>query len=361
MLNKADIETAVRESIITREQATKLFDLSLKDNILDDNQPIDFTQTTRDEPFRLMKGFRDFFIAIGLAIFLVGITTALPKLILGQSIADIFENGPSFGLIILILLWMAIGFALSEWITKKQRLPFSSIILTIATGIWFAVLVFSFISFSVPVQELGNEFVSSFAFAGAFIGISLFYWRYRLPFALLPIAGTIVGVLIGLTLGFFPSLQEANNVRFVTGVLGIATFIAAMSFDIQDPERKTRLSECAFWLHLLAAPLIIHSLLVDSIKTPDTLFIAAVIIFFGIIALIIDRRAMLVSSLLYVTASIIHFIKGSSWAEGNEFGSTTLFLGVIFLALGLGWPTIRRVIFNLVPNNKFKAYLPPAN
>ena len=32
-----------------------------------------------------------------------------------------------------------------------------------------------------------------------------------------------------------------------------------MSFDISDRERLTRRADCAFWLHLLAAPLIVHS------------------------------------------------------------------------------------------------------
>ncbi len=41
---------------------------------------------------------------------------------------------------------------------------------------------------------------------------------------------------------------------------GLAVFAAAMAFDISDRERVTRRADCAFWLHLLAAPLIVHSL-----------------------------------------------------------------------------------------------------
>ncbi len=34
-----------------------------------------------------------------------------------------------------------------------------------------------------------------------------------------------------------------------------------MRFDMTDPERLTRRTDIAFWLHLLAAPLIVHSLI----------------------------------------------------------------------------------------------------
>src|SRR5438874_3733945 len=37
--------------------------------------------------------------------------------------------------------------------------------------------------------------------------------------------------------------------------------LAAMAFDASDRERATRRADCAFWLHLLAAPLIVHSLI----------------------------------------------------------------------------------------------------
>jgi hypothetical protein len=42
---------------------------------------------------------------------------------------------------------------------------------------------------------------------------------------------------------------------------GLRVFAAAMSFDLSDRDRMTRRSDCAFWLHLLAAPLIVHSLI----------------------------------------------------------------------------------------------------
>src|SRR5204862_5090982 len=91
----------------------------------------------------------------------------------------------------------------------------------------------------------------------------------------------------------------------LTLTCGLTVFAAAMAFDISDRDRMTRRSDCAFWLHLLAAPLIVHSLI--SLITPSLsqitngiaftilLIVAAV----ALIAIAIDRRALLVSALAY--------------------------------------------------------------
>ena len=43
--------------------------------------------------------------------------------------------------------------------------------------------------------------------------------------------------------------------------LGLAIFALAMSFDASDLKRQTRRTDIAFWLHLLAAPIIVHPVL----------------------------------------------------------------------------------------------------
>src|SRR5437588_323954 len=39
---------------------------------------------------------------------------------------------------------------------------------------------------------------------------------------------------------------------------GLITFALALAWDMSDPMRRTRRSDVAFWLHLLAAPAIVH-------------------------------------------------------------------------------------------------------
>ena len=90
-------------------------------------------------------------------------------------------------------------------------------------------------------------------------------------------------------------------------VLGIGVFLLAMRWDGSDPKRETRRSDVAFWLHLLAAPMIVHPIftllgLTEGTATPARggdrgrpLYIVL-----GLAALAIDRRALLVSALAYV-------------------------------------------------------------
>ena len=54
--------------------------------------------------------------------------------------------------------------------------------------------------------------------------------------------------------------MDGGSVRWLVLLSGLGTFALAMWWDVSDPERVTRRSDVAFWLHLLAAPLIAHAL-----------------------------------------------------------------------------------------------------
>ena len=124
----------------------------------------------------------------------------------------------------------------------------------------------------------------------------------------------LVAVVLGLVATGFAAedmtdAQVETMVRVMGGsalVLGIGVFLIAMRWDASDPKRETRRSDVAFWLHLLAAPLIVHpvfSLLGLTEGATSTLDAAAVILLYvilGLVALAIDRRALLVSALAYV-------------------------------------------------------------
>src|SRR3546814_17074082 len=78
-----------------------------------------------------------------------------------------------------------------------------------------------------------------------------------------------------------------------------------MWWDSSDPKRETRRSDVAFWLHLLAAPLIVHPVfsllgLTDgSASVMEAVVVLLVYVGIGLTALAIDRRALLVSALAY--------------------------------------------------------------
>ena len=73
---------------------------------------------------------------------------------------------------------------------------------------------------------------------------------------------------------------------------GLAIFALAMRFDMADPERLTRRTDIAFWLHLLAAPLVVHSLireLVTGVSQADPASAVAIMAIFLVLSLVADR------------------------------------------------------------------------
>ena len=90
-----------------------------------------------------------------------------------------------------------------------------------------------------------------------------------------------------------------SGCAWVTFVLGLATFALAMVFDGSDPHRVTRRSAQGFWLHLVAAPMIINTValsLLSSGSREAMLTVALVMVGFAIVAVVIDRRSFLRSS-----------------------------------------------------------------
>ncbi len=91
-----------------------------------------------------------------------------------------------------------------------------------------------------------------------------------------------------------------------TLVLGLGVFLLAMRWDSSDPRRVTRRSDVAFWLHLLAAPMIVHPVFTllglndGQGSLGEGVVVVALYVALGLTALAIDRRALLVSALAYV-------------------------------------------------------------
>lgn len=357
IVDRLDLDVAVAEGIVSRDQALRLRDLAARDRLsrdgADSEPAIDFTQDTRDEPFRLLRGFRDVFIAIGVAIFSIGITLLLAR-------------GGWHPVAALFLC--VIGVAQAEIITRRQRLPLSSLVVALAVGVWAAGLfgsVANYILYSVPFYELTRgwspgEYGRWATPMGAIIGLALFYWRYRLPFALLPLAGALVGLsIIVVTYMLGPAWLDDHG-RLLIGLWGLAIFGVAMWFDMKDRLRVTRLSECAFWLHLFAAPMLVHALLFDeNWKTASPSVVLPTMAVLAGIALLIDRRALFVAGLIYFAFAIARLASDSVLGD-QTFAITAFVLGAIVLALGLGWTPARRRVLAILPFEGLKSRLPPA-
>src|SRR5213079_2197997 len=119
-----------------------------------------------------------------------------------------------------------------------------------------------------------------------------------------PVAGIVIGLLIS-ALGQVAE-QAKNAILGLVLVLGIGIFLYAMWWDSSDRARLTRRSDVAFWLHLLAAPMIVHPIFTllglnsGSASLSEGLIVILLYLVLGLTAVAVDRRALLVSALAYV-------------------------------------------------------------
>ena len=91
---------------------------------------------------------------------------------------------------------------------------------------------------------------------------------------------------------------------------GLIVFGIAVALDLHDRERRTVWSDCAFWLHVVSAPMLVHPLFVMAtgqniggaeIAAGSDAVIGLVVLIavFTYVALAIDRRSLLVPTLGY--------------------------------------------------------------
>jgi hypothetical protein len=359
MLSEGDLNAAVGEGIISTDQARRLLAFAGQPvaGVYDQLDP-------RDEPFRLLRGFRDVFIAIGVLIFGIGATVMVLQYTSGSMQLVQFAGSKNnlaaaagwFFVLTLVALLLA------EWLTRQQRLPLSSLFLTLLFSFWSGMLISAALMYGLlPWLEGDGERIEQAAAllfpAGAFLALVGFYWRYRLPFAMLPIAGALVGLMLAIVWSIDGD-WFGDHSRIIVGVLGVLVFAAALAFDMKDPMRVTRFSECGFWLHLLAAPLMVHAVLAGQTATAT----AILVLFSALvcIALLIDRRALLVSALSYMAIAIYNLIQDSGLPDDYQFGLTALLLGLMILLLGVGWTAIRRRLVGVLPLPALINRLPPA-
>jgi len=148
-------------------------------------------------------------------------------------------------------------------------------------------------------------------------------------------------------------------------LLGIGVFLFAMRWDSSDPARVTRRTDVAFWLHLLAAPMIVHPVFTllglndNSATVGEGLVVVVLYVVIGLVALAIDRRALLVSALAYVLYALNALFQQFGAVELNV-ALTALVIGSTLLMLSAFWHQARGMVVRPLPDG-LKARLPIAD
>ena len=323
MLTRADLDEAVKSGVITEQQAVQLLGLPGK------RREARHAHAQGDERFVFMKNFNEFFIALGVVLLGVGLLAAAGTL-------------PHFGAVFPVI-FIAVMWGLAEFLTRKLKLTLPSIVL--------AIFIVTTLAYLLKDSLSDNNSLLIAAFSAA-ISAFLFYLRFRLPFALLLLAGGCVATLFAVFTALAGEPTKLLTYALFLGA-GIATLAVAQWYDMSDRERITRRADCGFWLTLIAAPLIVHPVAGLISSGQDTsvqanILTIAVVIVFALVALIIDRRAFLVSSLAYLGGALVYAFTQLG-GEQNALWITLLLMGASVILLGVGWQRARRAVMQLVP------------
>lgn len=351
MYSDSDLDSAIAAGALSPQEAQRFRDFIAGGRA---------TPAVDEEHFRLLTGFNDIFVAIAAIILLVAVAwmgNEIPPRI------DIDGPSPFAGLLVAGTAW-----GLAEFFTRKRRMALPSILLLLAfVGGVFAT---SFLTIVLAVgeetlrnDERGMALIASAAAAIA-AGAAWLHWkRFRVPITVAAGAAAVTAVALGLIASAVGDTENLRDILLGFGLLlGIGVFLFAMWWDASDPRRQTRRSDVAFWLHLLAAPLIVHPIfsllgLTDgNASTLEAIVVLLVYVGFGITALAIDRRALLVSALAYVLWALTDLFERYGAVE-LSFAMTAFVIGSALLLLSAFWHTARRGIVNTLPST-LQAKLP---
>lgn len=337
-----------------------------------------------EENFRLINGFNDIFVAIGVVIMLVAmgaVGQAIAGAIASASYPDV--GRPDFwemtdgqweryraysdlksGLSLLFggLLVAATSWPLAEFFTRKRRMALPSILLLLAfVGGIFAAGFGATVAFVVAGNE-DQRLLSVMIGVAALIaaGAAWLHWkRFMVPITVAAGTAAIAGTLVALLAAAIgPERENFDTIVFtLIFAAGLAVFAVAMRWDMSDPSRSTRRSDVAFWLHLLAAPMIAHPIFHllgvtgnEALGVGAAVGVIAVYVAFGLVALTIDRRALLVSALAYVLIALT-FLFDRFGAVELTFALTALVIGSALLTLSAFWSTIRKALVEKLPDD----------
>ena len=327
MYSESDIDGAVTAGAISRDAAA-----ALRNHIAARNA----APAVDEEHFRLLSGFNDIFVAIAVTLVLVAVAW------IGQSITM-----PLAGALVATTSW-----ALAEYFTRARRMALPSILLLLAfVGGVAATLIGVMVELKVDLPDQVDAAIGA-GIALVAAGAAWLHWkRFMVPITVAAGAAALVGVVIALAYAAFPGMKElAYPLLFACG-LGV--FALAMRWDMSDRERHTRRSDVAFWLHLAAAPMIAHpvfhmlGVFGGNIGIGTAIIVLALYLAFAFVALAVDRRALLVSSLVYVLYAMYALFQNAGAVE-LAWAFTALAIGSALLTLSAFWPVMRRIVVGML-------------
>lgn len=323
-----------------------------------------------EENLRLVGGGNDLFVTVGTVLLSAGFFFVLTTLLPGQTfwIAGILA----------VFAW-----GLAEIVTRQHRMKLSSSVLALifmaailaalalqveaSFGIRKPETIWQLLALRQTASRAGYLFLG-----GGIIAAVIYFWRFRVPiiagaiaiaFTLLAFLQTAIILYDSVTTGAIapPRLEDVPELLraalYMPLICGLIVFATGVAFDIYDRDRRKIWSDCAFWLHVVSAPMLVHPLFIMATGqnvvfghiAPDanaTIMLTILILGFLYVALAIDRRSLLVPTLAYFgSLGIYYLVNSASDSTGiPPFALILVVVGALIILFGAGWQRIRRIV-----------------
>lgn len=294
-----------------------------------------------DEHFRFITGFNDIFVVIACALLLVSVNWI----------------GATVALWVGAFLQAASAWGLAEYFARVRRMALPSIVLLLA---FVAGVVFGCVMLAKSV-DLSNQVRLGLGCALGAVAAWLHWLRFKVPITVAAGMAVLVFALVALFSGIFPSAKEWRGLICFLG--GVVVFITGMRWDASDTLRQTRRTDVAFWLHLVAAPLLVHPVFLllgafdQRVGLSSALVITVLYASIALLSLSIDRRAMMVSALAYVLYAFNTLLQEYG-VVSLSFAFAGLIIGGVLLLMSAFWHTCREYVVGFYPE-VVREYLPP--
>ena len=333
MYTEEDLSSAVKAGIFSDDAVSQFRTFIAKEQS---------SFSVDEEHFRLVTGFNDIYVVIACCLLLISAAW------LGHEVSNAIG-----ALTVALASW-----GLSEFFVLKRKMALPAIVLlaTFIGGVaWFAGALFHTIG-----SDLGVSTMLASGVAGSVA--ARFHWlRFKVPITVAAGVASIVGASIAVAMIKFPEAQQWSRTLFLTG--GLFSFALAMRWDAEDTKRQTGKSDVAFWLHLLAAPLIVHPIfsMLGVFEGNNGLLLPVAVIFLyvmlAVISIAIDRRALMVSALIYVLFTFSSLLK-TYGIVSLGFAITGLIIGSALLLLSAYWHVSRVYLIKFLPKSAL-VWIPP--
>ena len=337
---KGTLAIAVAEGVITQAQADAIAAIKAR-------------KAATEEPFTLINNFGDLFLCLGLMIVYLSMSR----------FATMLGLDPTF----VYLAFAALFWVLAEVFVFKARRRFPAV-LSVALFIWLATSAYlsvTTVSFSWVAIFRGQGEVGLLGLLSALFAVTVV--RFRLPILVLGLAVSVVLLVFTYAMRYVEPLAAFS----VLALCGAALLLAGVYLDSKDRARTGQAHEWALWLFVVGSPLMVHGIMLYVLRdriamfsigltsgSPDLIaaqagtviwMVAALAIAFTLLGLILDRRSLVASSLLYFTAALTYAAYQSGAGLTVIFAAVPLAIGLLVIVLGLAWNPLRELVLRVVP------------